>query len=112
MLFCLCYFGLLWRVSRTGSLRWSVAFVFGLVHGFGFAGVLGEAGLPVERVVSALFGFNAGVEIGQLGVVVLIWPALRVMARRRAPVYHAMVDFGSAVIVALGMFWFVTRTYG
>jgi len=112
MLFCLCYFGLLWRVAHTGSLRWSVAFVFGLVHGFGFAGVLGEAGLPVERVVAALFGFNAGVEFGQLGVVVLIWPALRIVARRRAPVYHAMVDYGSAVIVAVGIFWFVTRTYG
>src|SRR5439155_635497 len=60
-LFALCYCALLRRVSRAGALRWGIAFLFGLVHGFGFAAVLIEARLPTERLVPALFGFNAGV---------------------------------------------------
>ena len=63
-LFALCSLGLLERVARPARLRWLVAFVFGLVHGFGFAGVLVEIGLPPGRLAAALFGFNLGVELG------------------------------------------------
>ncbi|MBI3781971.1 MAG: HupE/UreJ family protein [Deltaproteobacteria bacterium] len=111
-LFTLCYFELLRRTARRHSLRWSVAFLFGLVHGFGFASVLVEAGLASDRIVPALFGFNAGVEIGQLAVVSFIWPALRVVTRGRERAYHMVVDFGSAIIAGLGVFWFVARTFG
>ena len=106
-----CYFSLLRRASRTVSLRWAIAFIFGLVHGFGFASVLGEAGLPPDRVVHALFGFNLGVELGQLGVVLLVWPLLRGAARRER-VGLVVVEVGSAAVLALGVFWFVSRTYG
>ena len=68
-LFAACHFALLARVERPARLRAAVAFVFGLVHGFGFAGVLAELELPTERLASALFGFNLGVELGQLAVV-------------------------------------------
>src|ERR1019366_10059603 len=61
-LFTLCYFGLLQRLSRTASVRWAIAFIFGLVHGCGFAAVLGEAGLPPDRVGHPPFGLNVGVE--------------------------------------------------
>jgi hypothetical protein len=111
-LFTACYFELLRRTSRRHSLRWSVAFLFGLVHGFGFASVLAEAGLRADRLLPALFGFNAGVEIGQLAVVCVVWPALRLLTRGREPVYRAVVDFGSAAIAGLGVFWFVSRTFG
>jgi hypothetical protein len=56
-------------------VRAAVAFAFGLVHGFGFAGVAEMGARPTGS--SRLFGFNAGVEVGQLAVVALIWPLLR-----------------------------------
>ncbi len=94
-------------------MRWAIAFIFGLVHGFGFAAVLGEAGLPADRVVHALFGFNLGVELGQLGVVALLWPLLRAAIRaRNQRIGLAVVELGSASVLALGVFWFVTRTFG
>src|SRR5262249_43538273 len=81
--FSACYFGLLARATRKASLRWAVAFLFGLVHGFAFASVLVEAQLDTAHLAKALFGFNLGVEIGQLGVVVLVWPLLMLATRGR-----------------------------
>jgi HupE / UreJ protein len=111
-LFTVCYFGLLRRVARTARLRWAIAFLFGLVHGCGFAAVLIEAHVAATRLVHALLGFNLGVELGQLGVVALLWPVLvwitRGDGRRRALV----VEAGSAAVLALGLFWFVSRAYG
>jgi hypothetical protein len=92
--------------------RWAIAFIFGLVHGCGFAAVLGEAGLPPDRVVHALFGFNVGVELGQLVAVALAWPVLQWVTHRRARVRAAFVEVGSAAVLALGIFWFVTRAFG
>ena len=109
-LFALCYFGLLRRVSRPDLLRWGVAFLFGLVHGFGFAAVLMEAKIAAERFVPALFGFNAGVELGQLGVVALIWPAVYVIQAKNQ-LKPVVVEAGSAIVLALGLFWFVSRAY-
>lgn len=110
-LFTFCYFGLFERVEQAGSLRWGIAFLFGLVHGFGFAAMLTEAGLPQDRLISALLGFNLGVELGQLAVVSLTWPLLMWVARR--PAWRAWtIELGSAAVLALGMFWFVSRSYG
>ena len=90
-----------------------LAFAFGLVHGFGFAGVLGEMELPTERLAPALFGFNVGVELGQLGVVVVAWGALRALAQFAEGRWHRItVDLASATICGVGVFWFVTRTFG
>jgi len=111
-LFTLCYFGVLRRRTHTGSTRWAIAFIFGLVHGCGFAAVLGEAGLPPDRVVHALLGFNIGVEIGQLAIVAAVWPLLQWVTHRRAHVRAAIIELGSAAVLALGVFWFVTRTFG
>ncbi|HLY37909.1 MAG TPA: HupE/UreJ family protein, partial [Candidatus Binatia bacterium] len=107
-LFAACYFSLLRRVRRPLALRWGVAFLFGLVHGFGFAGVLADAGLDTARLARALLGFNGGVELGQLAAVVLVWPLLHAAARRRL----AAAEIGSAAIAGLGVFWFVSRAYG
>lgn len=112
-LFTACYFGLLERVARPAPLRAAVAFVFGLVHGFGFAGVLLDAALPSERLARALFGFNLGVELGQVACVLLLWPALRAADRLAAGRLHApLVEYGSAAILAVGVFWFAGRAYG
>jgi len=112
-LFSLCYFGLLEQVSRPAPLRWTIAFIFGLVHGFGFAAVLLEADLSSVRLAQALFGFNLGVEIGQLAAVVLMWPLLRFVTRPgRERVRAAVIEYGSAAVCGLGLFWFVSRAYG
>jgi len=112
-LFAGCHFALLARVAQPERLRAAVAFVFGLVHGFGFAGVLAEMDLPTARLVPALFGFNVGVELGQLAAVALAWPALLAIARaspqRWAP---RVVEAGSAAVCGLGLFWFATRAFG
>ena len=109
-LFSVCYFGLLERSQRPGRLRWWVAAAFGLAHGFGFAGALVEGGLPEEHLGMALAGFNAGVELGQLGFVVLAWPLLgRLMLKGRRG--RLVTEFGSAAVLALGVFWFVARNY-
>src|SRR5262245_5094854 len=67
----------------TWSRRWPalVALLFGLVHGLGFAGALKEIGLPQHHLSAALVTFNLGVELGQLGVVGLVWLAYRALAR-------------------------------
>jgi hypothetical protein len=65
-LFTACHLGLLAASERPARLRALVAFAFGLIHGFAFAGVLAEMDLPRARLVPALVGFNVGVELGQL----------------------------------------------
>ena len=93
-------------------MRWAIAFIFGLVHGFGVASVLVEAGLATERLVQALFGFNFGVELGQLMVVALIWPLRRFALRRGEAWRFAILNYGSAATLAVGVFWFVSRAFG
>jgi hypothetical protein len=92
---------------RDLARRWRVAFLFGLAHGFGFAGVLQEIGLPTEGLALSLFSFNVGVEIGQLAIVAVLAP-LAWYAGRQA--YGAVVVRGtSAAIVLMGLVWFVQR---
>jgi hydrogenase/urease accessory protein HupE len=97
--------------------RWVVTFVFGLVHGFGFAGVLKEYGIPRDALIPALAAFNAGVEIGQVAIVLIALGALRaVEAAWRAHVRGAvafprmrLVHAISWAILALGLYWTVER---
>lgn len=107
-----------------GWLRPAVVFAFGLLHGLGFASVLGEFGLPQGQFVLALLTFNLGVEAGQLAVifaaflVIVLARALAEIARlgdeealvRDLPViYRAVSLVGSLVIAAVGAYWFVER---
>jgi hypothetical protein len=81
---------------------------FGLLHGLGFAGVLGDLGLPEDRVVAALFAFNLGVEGGQLAVIGLL--ALGLWWWRERPWYRrGVVVPGSAAIALIGLWWTVER---
>jgi hydrogenase/urease accessory protein HupE len=85
--------------SWSRRAPWAVAFGFGLLHGFGFAGALAEVGLPPQQVLLALGAFNAGVELGQLLVVAPAWFALRSATRwaRAATVERVLVyAIGSA----------------
>jgi hypothetical protein len=101
------------RSPHPARLRVAVAFAFGLVHGFGFAGVLAELALPPQQLAIALFGFNLGVEVGQLAVVACLWPCLRALARPAGGrALELVAEGGSAAICGLGLFWFVTRSFG
>jgi hypothetical protein len=108
-LFAGCHLGLLRAAARPERLRAAVAFGFGLVHGFGFAGVLAALDLPRARLAAALLGFNVGVELGQLVIVAVGWTVLVVLERSAAGARRRVAEIGSAAIAALGLFWFVTR---
>jgi HupE / UreJ protein len=103
-----CHMTRLGRAARPARLRWHAAFAFGLLHGFGFASVLVDAGLPTGALARLLVGFNLGVEVGQLAVVAAALPVVSV-ARAWRP---ALLELGSAVVAGLGVFWFVTRAFG
>lgn len=112
-LFAVAYLLLLRDVCTAHSLRWFVAFIFGLVHGFGFAGVMAEMALPPDRAASALLGFNLGVEVGQLGIVMLLWPFLHRLNSSEGRWGGVLtVQAGSAAVLAVGLFWFITRAAG
>jgi len=98
---------LLTRGTQGTGARAVYAGGFGLVHGFGFAGALGEVGLPGEVLGWALAGFNVGVEVGQLGIVLVVAPVLARLGRR-----EQVVRYGSLGILAAGVYWTVTRLFG
>jgi hypothetical protein len=88
--------------------RWRLAFVFGLVHGFGFASVLLDLGLPASALLAALGGFNIGVELGQLAIVGAFLPVAWLLRHTRFYRW-VVVAGGSSAIVVLGVFWTFER---
>jgi hypothetical protein len=79
--------------------RWAVAFGFGLIHGFGFASVLADLGLPRDALLLALVGFNIGVELGQLAIISAFLPFA--YAARRTLAYRRLVFVGGSAAIAL-----------
>ncbi|PDT87259.1 hydrogenase/urease accessory protein [Bradyrhizobium sp. Y36] len=102
-------------VERDIDRRWRVAFLFGLIHGFGFAGVLREVGLPPNAIVPALGAFNIGVEVGQIAIVAIVLQVLGTLDRltaadRGEPVRAAKLVYAvSAAISLLGSYWLIMR---
>ncbi|MGB5812108.1 MAG: HupE/UreJ family protein [Polyangiales bacterium] len=109
-LFTLCYFALLRTHRGHGRLRWLIACLFGFVHGLGFSSVLLAQELTRSQLVEALFGFNVGVELGQLALVALIWPILQWLRQREFG--RPVVEWTSAVGAAAGTFALVVRVFG
>ena len=85
-----------------------VAFGFGLIHGFGFASVLLDLGLPKASLLLSLVGFNAGVEVGQLSIVLLFLP-LAFLARNTMLYRRGMLGAGSSLILLLALVWLAER---
>jgi len=102
---------LLQRKEQGRDLRAWVAGAFGLIHGFGFASVLREFGLPQEALGWSLFSFNVGVELGQLAIVLVVASALAFVRRRWPKTDRAVVVGGSAAVIAAGGYWFVERVF-
>ena len=90
--------------------RWTAAFALGLLHGFGFSATLMDLGLPRKNLVLTLFGFNVGVEVGQMCVVAAFLP-LAFLARRTISYRRLGLVTGSVVIAAVASAWFVERAF-
>jgi hydrogenase/urease accessory protein HupE len=94
--------------ARSGA---AMAFVFGLVHGLGFAGGLSEVGLPLHHVSAALAGFAAGVEIGQVAFLAVALAVLHLAQRRlAAPRVEAIARWGSVLVGGVATYWLLERT--
>jgi hypothetical protein len=96
---------------RGRDVRPWVALFFGLVHGFGFASVLRETGLPPRALGLSLFSFNLGVEIGQAVIVVVVASALTALRGRNARLAARVATAGSICVLLAGAFWFVERVW-
>ncbi len=94
----------------NASHRWWIAALFGLIHGFAFADVLGEVGLPQGAKLVALFAFNLGVEVGQIAIVLVVVP-LFILADRTLSTVAArrLAHTLSSILLVFGVYWFVDR---
>jgi len=111
-LFSGSYLMLSGHMADAARFRLIVTLVFGLIHGFGFAADLLEMKLPADRLAELLVGFNLGVEIAQLALVAAVvgLATLAIRLRCAAP-RPILVDLGSSCLVAIGTYWFVSRSY-
>ena len=92
--------------------RWKLTFAFGLVHGFGFAGALRELGIGTAGtgIAAPLAFFNIGVEIGQVAVALLLWPAMQQL-KAQPLLRHRFVPVCSLLVAAAGCYWMVERVF-
>jgi hydrogenase/urease accessory protein HupE len=95
--------------SKLHKSRLLLVFVFGLLHGLGFASVLADFGMPDDDFIEALISFNIGVEFGQLAVILLAFVLLTPWFRDRAGYQRYIVIPGSMMITVVGLFWFFER---
>jgi hypothetical protein len=96
-------------LGHAPSQRWLVSFLFGLVHGFGFASALDPLHLPARHLAIALVSFNLGVEAGQALVVALLLPVLIWM--RGAHWERRTVQTASGAVALMGFIWFMERVF-
>lgn len=101
--------GLQGREGVTTRAPWIVAFTFGLLHGFGFAGALGEIGLPQGHIPLALLFFNAGVEAGQLLFVAVVLSLVALAQRMKLPNSRWAQLIPPYAIGSVAMFWVIQR---
>jgi hypothetical protein len=106
-LFTFCFLRLSNSIDQAMAMRPLLSTCFGLIHGFGFASVLMEVGLPQQRIIPALIGFNIGVELGQI-VIVLGLIGLGYLGRK-LPHQQLLTECLCASLCGLGVFWFIQR---
>lgn len=98
----------LWPVLPLPN--WALAFLFGLLHGFGFANVLLDLGLSNSTLAVSLLGFNVGVELGQMTIVLAFLP-LAFLLRETLFYRYVVFRFGSVAVGVMGAFWMVERMF-
>jgi hypothetical protein len=97
------------REGITARQPWVVAFAFGLLHGFGFAGALSEVGLPQGHIPQALLFFNLGVELGQLLFIAAVLTLRTLVQRVRIPLPRWVELVPPYAIGSVAMFWVIQR---
>ena len=101
----------LWRRGDPHG-RWLLTFAFGLIHGFGFAAGLLEMKLPTDKLAELLLGFNLGVEVGQVSVVMAVLGVTYLLIKAKLSLPRPpVVDLASAGLVGIGLYWFLGRAY-
>lgn len=98
--------------SLTSQYPWGVAFAFGLIHGFGFAGALADIGLPTSLEVWALLLFNFGVEVGQIGFVIAIFAIGWCLGRLAKPALSRAKVSAAYLVGVAGTYWVIERLAG
>ncbi len=112
-LFASNYLMLSGHLKDAARIRLIVTLVFGLIHGFGFAANLLDERLPKGRLAELIFGFNVGVELGQMAVVLAVVGTVALLAKVRLTLPRPLViDVVSSGLVAFGLMLFVARSYG
>src|ERR1700761_5237947 len=100
------------HLQDAARIRVIVTLVFGLIHGFGFASSLLEMKLPTGRMAELLLGFNSGVEVGQLSLVLSVTLIAWLLVKMKFALPRPIVtDVCSAFLVGIGVFWFISRSY-
>ena len=99
------------KKAQSWLIRFGIIFLFGLFHGLGFAGSIAEVGFPKEGFLAALLGFSVGIELGQLLIVMVVFPLLW-YGDTRFPVITGKIRWGLAgIIIAMGTFWLIQRLF-
>jgi hydrogenase/urease accessory protein HupE len=105
----ICYVAIDNIFRKKASHRWMLTFLFGLIHGMGFADLLKEMDLPKHELVRDLFSFNLGIEVVQLSIVIVLLPLLLVLHRWKFS--RQAVIVGSSIAVTLGGVWLIERIF-
>ena len=96
--------------KRSTLLRYLIIFIFGLIHGLGFAFVLGDIGLNTSQLVLSLISFNIGVEIAQIAIIILA--SIIFIIPSRQSWYRAFLQIPISIIISMiGLYWFIERVF-
>ncbi|MCF6223244.1 MAG: HupE/UreJ family protein [Flavobacteriaceae bacterium] len=99
------------KETLTSKKPWLIAFTFGLLHGFGFAGALANIGLPQQDIPFALAFFNVGVELGQIAFVMVVLVFIRILSIKKEWPTH-LKKIPAYVIGSMATFWMIERVFG
>jgi hydrogenase/urease accessory protein HupE len=105
--FSICYVALENLFRKKIKNRWMITFVFGLIHGLGFATLLRDMQIPKTNLAIALLNFNLGIEVIQLSIVLILLPVLAFIFKQKFN--KKFVQIGSIILTVLGAFWFIQR---
>ena len=106
------YLRLIEDENASSKYRPLLATIFGIIHGFGFANILNEIGIIKANFLLALFGFNIGVELGQILVLSVLWYIYVHVKKNMKNIHFAEIrSLLSSILLAIGLYWFITRSF-
>jgi hypothetical protein len=106
------YFGILRNLKNKGSFRMIITSLFGIIHGFGFGTFLFNSEFDQTNIISALFGFNLGVEIGQIiFLMIFILLNLSLIKLLKSKNHQYLMQTLMIIVSSLGFYWFIQRLY-